>query len=128
MLDETHRQSGNKKKSERPMYEFMKKDLITKLFSEDRQKDVKLESVTGLLYEYCVYYFTFTYKGLKIKLTIPNVRVANKENLSSMHYGQYYVSYEKSNSLWNGIAASYKLEDIAKAIEEFVVKGEKSNE
>lgn len=120
MLDEVHRQSGNKKKSERPMYEFMKKDLITRLFSEDRQKDVNLESVTGLLYDFCVYFFTFTYKDLKIQLTIPNVKVANKDNLRHMWYGEYQLSYERKSGIWHHITTSYKLEDIAKALEEFL--------
>lgn len=128
MLSETHQQSGNKKKSERPMYEFMKKELITKLFSEDKQKDVKLEGVTGLLYDFCVYYFTFTYKGLKIKLTIPNVKVASKENLHYMWYGQYQLHYERRPSVWHCITSSYKLEDIAKALEEFIEKGENEDE
>jgi len=128
MMKEAANQQKLKKKSERPTYEWMKKRLIEELFDEKRRKDVKLESIVTCGYEGYAYGFTFDYNGTKFELYIPVPEKATEKNLQYMWYGQYELSYEHKSSVWHHIAKSYKLKDIAKALEEFIVKGENENE
>lgn len=124
MMKEAANQQNLKKKSERTTYEWMKKRLIEELFDENRRKDVKLESIVTCGYEGYGYNFNFSYKRTKIALFIPVPRKATKTNLWYMYYGKYELSYEHKSSVWHSITSSYKLEDIAKALEEFIEKGD----
>ena len=124
MMKEAYNQQNLKKKSERKTYEWMKKRLIDELFDEIRREFVKLEYILGCGYEGYAYKFAFSYKKINFELCIPVPRKASAENLKYMWYGQYQLSYENRPSIWHHITASYKLEDIAKALEELIVEGE----
>lgn len=110
----------NKPKSERKMYEFITSDLKERLFEKSEWKDVKFGNILPLNFEHCVYSFHFEYKGKMFELVIPNVKVASKDNISSMWYGMYVLRYEKNKCIWDHITESYDLDDIAKAIQDFV--------
>lgn len=124
MLHEAWLQQNEATKKERKMYEFIKEDLLERLFEEDERKLVKFKNIMVLGYDACSYDFRFEYKGILFELAIPNVSVATKENVYSMWCGQYVLSYKKAKSMWSSITTSYYLEDIAKAIKEFAEKGE----
>lgn len=125
MLDEAWGQQHKPTKAERKMFEFVKGDLLERLFEKEELKEVKFKNITPLLSdgEHCVYNFMFEYKGTTFEVSIPNVRVASKENVFHMRYGMYMLMYEEESSIWDFIAESYDLDDIAKAIHEFVEKG-----
>lgn len=128
MMNEAFYQQNLKKKSERKTYEWIKKRLIEELFNENRRDSVKLESIVSCGYEGYAYNFIFNYKDTKFELCIPVPQKANRKNLVHIWYGKYQLSYEEKPSCWYHITASYKIEDIAKALEEFIVKGENANE
>lgn len=110
-------------KAERAMFEFVKDDLLERIFEKDEIKKVKFEDIIPLNYEHCVYSFRFKYKGITFEVSIPNVSVASKDNVSSMKYGMYALCYEKKPSYWDSIIESYNMDDIAKVIHDFVEKG-----
>lgn len=119
MLNEAFFQQKEKKKSDRPMYEFIKNDLIERLFKEEDRKQVKLESIT----DYCfsaVYQFLFSYKGHEFRVGIPNINNVNIGNFENMRYGQYTLYHQDTEHSYTWITESYHLEDIADAIEKFV--------
>ena len=128
MMKEAANQQNLKKKSERTTYEWIKKKLIEELFDEGRRKDVKLENIVTCGYEGYGYSFTFSYHKIKLALFIPVPKRATEKNLKYMYYGQYQLSYEYKPSCWDYIAESYKLEDIAKALEEFIKEKENDYE
>ena len=127
MMKEAATQQNLKKKSERKTYEWIKNKLIKELFSESRREYVKLESIITCGYEGYAYGFIFNYNGTKFELYIPVPKKATSENLRYIWYGQYALSYEHSSSCWHHITASYKFENIAKELEEFIVKGENAD-
>lgn len=110
----------NKPKEERSMFDFVKDDLLERLFDESEIKEVKFENIIPFGYEHFVYQFVFTYKGTKFEVSIPNVKVANKDNIFHMWYGMYILRYEKGKNVWDHIKESYNLEDFKKAIQDFV--------
>lgn len=122
MLKEAKLQQYQKHKKDRPMYEFIKEGILCNLFEEDERKNVKLKSITALGFDECVYFFRIIYKGVEFELDIPNIKRASKENLVRMHYGQYALSYAKSDSHFVQIATSYDLNDIKEAIKKFIEK------
>ena len=109
-------------KEEKNTYKFIKKDVIERFFNGD--KKAKLEKIVPCGYEHYEYNFYFTYHKIKFAISIPNVRAANSKNLYHMRYGAYSVLYEHKPSVWHTICTSYKEEDIAKAIQEFVSEKE----
>lgn len=125
MLDEAWSQQHKPTKAERKMFEFVKGDLLERLFKKEELKEVKFKNITPLLSDgnHCVYHFQFEYKGITFEVSIPNVKVASTENIDHMRYGMYMLMYEEESSIWDFIAESYDLDDIAKAIHEFVEKG-----
>ena len=122
MLQEASRQQGNKKKSEREMYEFVTQDLMNNLFGES--EEVKVDKIICRGYDRNSYGFYFDYKGISFELRVPNVANAYKDNLREMWYGEYQLYYAVHSSYWKCVGHSYKLEEIAKAIQDFV-RGEK---
>lgn len=111
-------------KKERTMFEFVKNDLLERLFDKDERKEVEFANIISLGYDNCVYHFQFKYKGTTFELSVPNVKVADAKNVWHMWYGMYVLRYEEKRSVWDHIKESYELDDIAKAIKEFVEKGE----
>lgn len=101
------------------MRKFINKDLKERLFVGGK---AKLLSIAPLNYDRCVYYFYYEYKGYKFCLAIPNTKVANEKNLDNLSYGKYSMTYEAKPGFYKSIAKSYDLDDIAKAIEEFLAE------
>lgn len=128
MMEKAFHQQNLKKKSERSAYEWIKKRLIEDLFDESRRSSVKLENIVSYGYEGYGYNFIFSYNKTKFELFIPEPQKANRKNIKYIWYGQYALSYEHKPSIWHHISASYKLEDIARELEEFLLKGENADE
>lgn len=129
MLHAAWCQQNKPTKRERAMFEFVKDDLLERLFEKDERKEVKFIDIIPLNYDHCVYNFQFKYKCITLELVIPNVSVADTKNVWHMWYGMYVLRYEKKKSVWDHITESYHLDDIAKAIQEFVKeKGDNTNE
>ena len=120
MLQEASNQQSKKKKSEREMYEFVTTDLMKRLFGES---EVKVNKIICRGYDINSYGFYFDYKGTSFELRVPNTKNARKDNLQEMWYGEYQLYYAVHSGYWKCVGHSYKLEDIAKAIQDFV-KGE----
>lgn len=120
MLSAAYHQQNKSTKKEREMFEFVKDDLLERLFEKDERKEVKFVGIIPLGYDCCVYNFQFKYKGTVFELVIPNVSAADKENIWNMWYGMYVLRYEKKRSIWDHITESYYLDDIANAIQDFV--------
>ena len=111
----------NKPKEERAMFEFVKNDLLERLFDKDEIKEVEFIKIIPLMSSgNCVYSFQFKYEGITFEVAVPNVQIANDSNVYSMDYGMYVLRYEEKRSIWNHITESYDLDDIAKAIKEFI--------
>ena len=118
MLDEAWIQQNKKKKAERPMFEFVKNDIFERL---NLVKKAKFDKIVLLgVYKTYGYSFYFTYEKIHFELRIPNVSVANVDNIEHMHYGQYSLHYEDKPSLWRYIDYSYNLDNIAKALDDFI--------
>lgn len=126
MMDEASKQQNNTKKSEKKMFLFLEEDLIERLFDEPERQYVSLTKIMRCGYEDYAYCFNFKYNNGKVinfELKIPNVKKARKENIDYMSYGKYRFIYEKKPGYWSTIKESYDLDEIAKAIKEFL-KGE----
>ena len=117
MLEAAHSQQ-NKPAGENEMYKFVGKDLKERVFED--VKKAKLDHISSLNYDSCVYYFYFKYHGFMFGVAIPNVAVANKDNFNNMNYGQYRVMYEKNPGHWNTIKTSYDLDNLKDAVTKFV--------
>lgn len=102
------------------MYNFVTGDIIERLFKKEERKEVEFKSISGYGYDSHAYGFYFKYKNILFELKIPNVQHANKDNLYDMDYGKYQLFYEKSHRFYDFIENSYDLDDIAKAIQDFV--------
>lgn len=123
MLEAAWKQQNGKKKADRPMYEFIKKDLITILFSG---RKVKLDSiVTSGMYVPWAYNFFFICEGVEFAVKIPNVNEINRNNIKRTSYGSYTLAYTSTPSIYSYITKSYNLKDIAAAIDEFLNNREK---
>lgn len=125
MLHAAWCQQNKPTKEERTMFEFVKDDLLERIFDKNERKEVKFTNIVSLGYDHCVYHFQFKYKGRTFELSIPNVSAADIKNVWNMWYGMYVLRYEKKKSVWDHITESYHLDDIANAIQDFVKeKGE----
>lgn len=118
MLSAACSQQSKTKKSEKEMYNFITTDLTERLF--EKGEKVKFSNVTSYGYDDHAYGFCFTYENVCFELKIPNVKNANKENLSDMRYGRYVLFYKADSHLWSHITSSYDLDIIAKAIQIFM--------
>lgn len=122
MLKTAANQQNNKKKSERPMYEFVKNEMVDRFFKGN--KDAKLTKIISYGYDTRAFTFYFKFKGITFDIRYPVTKNASKDNIDSIRYGQYMLSYEESHSCYRIITSSYEEEEIANAIEEFVNKKE----
>lgn len=102
------------------MRSFMWGDLLKELFQEKERENVSFKEIIVFGREGAAYEFRFTFKGVMFGLSIPNVARATVENYIHIRYGMYSLSYEKSLSYWKVITESYDLEDISRAILDFV--------
>ena len=127
MMNAAWNQQNKDSKEERSMYEFIKEDLIERLFDESERDKVKLKNIIPLNHDHCVYNFWLEYNGTTFEIRIPNVRHANNDNIDSMHYGKYGLLYKKYEYYWDSITYSYKLDDIAAAIKKFCEKKGEAN-
>lgn len=125
MLREAWLKQNEKKKADRPMFEFMKNDLIERLFEG---KKVKLDRIIMSGQGGDAYCFYFTCEKVCFEVKIPNLYTINSYNLENMSYGQYGLYFEEHPSVWVHIKYSYHLEDIAEAIDEFLNERRKENE
>lgn len=116
-LREACSQQNEKKKADRPTYEFVKEQILRRFFRGN--KDVKLKSIVQVGWEGYTYEFQFEYKGYTFELGIPNIYVAQEKNIYYMNYGMYSLRYEEKPSVWSGIAFSYKGQDIADGFDNF---------
>lgn len=105
----------------RKMFKFVTKDLLERLFDDkEERKNVKFIGISSYGYDSCAYGFYFKYKGINFEVKIPNIRNANKDNLYEIDFGKYQLFYEKKSGIWDHIKSSYDLDDIGKAIKDFV--------
>jgi len=118
VLPAAMKQQHEKLKKDRGTYELVKDKIIELFFHGD--KDAKLTDITSEGWESYAYWFYVDYKNTTFILKIPDVRVAKPKFLENMNYGMYSVSYQKSSSWSERLACSYKEEDIANAIDEFI--------
>ena len=116
-LKEACSQQNEKKKADRPAYEFVKEQILRRFFHS--KKDVKLKSIVQVGWEGYAYDFRFEYKGYTFELSIPNIYVAQEKNIYYMRYGMYNLYYEEKPSVWSSIALSYKEQDIVDGFDNF---------
>ena len=118
-LTEAFDQQHEKKRNDRPIYEYMKRKIPEMFFHES--KDVKLISISQEGYEGYKYNFHLTYKGINLMLGIPNVKKANEKNLYHMDYGKYTLHHEKKpgSNVWEFIASSYSEKEVEEAFDKF---------
>lgn len=128
MLREAFYQQNNKKKSERPMYEFVKEAISDEFFPNYDKKEIKIESIAHGGYEGYYYGFSLNIKGCKLNLRIPVYEQIDKKNMCEVHYGQIALYDENEDHILRIIKCSYGIEPIAKAAEEFIKEWEKKNE
>lgn len=110
---------------ENDMRSFIWEDLLERLFPEKERKNVSFNGIIASGYDGYAYLFQFSFKGISFELAIPDVKKATVENYAHMRYGMYLLSHEKSSSYWVSITESYDLDDISKAIMDFVKEGDK---
>lgn len=122
MLHAAYCEQNKSTKEERTMFDFVKDDLLERIFNKNERKEVEFTGIIPLNYDHCVYNFQFKYKGITFELVIPNVKVADTSNIWHMWYGMYVLRNEEKRCVWGHISESYDLDDIAKAIKEFVEK------
>lgn len=117
-LSSAAKQQNEKLKENRADYEFAKGKIIELFFRGD--KTAKLTRITAEGWESYAYWFYVEYKGINFCIKIPDVKKATENTLKHMNRGMYSVSYQKTPSWTQGLAVSYKEEDIANAIDEFL--------
>lgn len=128
MMREAWHQQNEKKKADRPMYEFVKNDLLGNFFPD--KKKAKLKEIIQQGYTGYAYGFFVDYKGVSFELCIPVTSKADSENVSAMEYGKYKLLYKRDATVWCTVISSYYISEIARAIVEFVDeqnKEEKTN-
>lgn len=118
MLHNASLQQNKEKAEDKQMYKFVKEEMKERFFPNI--KNVKLNSIITCGYDAYGYSFRFTVKGIELDIFYPNVSNVNEDNFVSAHYGKYHVSYNKSGCLWSTICDSYKEEECAAKIEEFL--------
>lgn len=110
MLDDAWRNKNGEN------YKFINKDLKKRVFAG---RTAKLDSISPLNYDRCVYNFYYICNGIKFCLEIPNTKVANAKNIYYMSYGKFNMTYESKPGFYEFVAKSYDLEDISKAVNDF---------
>lgn len=128
MLRTAFSQQHNKKKSERPMYEFVKEVIAEKFFPNYDKKEIKIDHIACGGYEGYYYAFSLNVRGCKLNLRIPAYEQISKKNMDEVHYGQISLYDENKDHFLHIIKCSYYTDDIAKAAEEFMKAREKKNE
>ena len=128
MLHNAFYQQHKTKKSERPMYEFVKEVIVEKFFPNYNKKDVKIEHITCGGYEGYYYGFELNIKGCKLNIRIPAYEQISKKNMDEVHYGQIALYDTNKDHFLYFIKSSYYTNDIAKAAEEFMKEREKNND
>ena len=124
ILEKAWHQQSEKKKSDRREYEFVKDETINRFFNANK-KEVSLEKIVGCGYDNYAYNLYFKYHKITFQIVCPcPCNITKDEHLTFTDCGKYILRYEDKNGCWNWITSSYKEEDIAKAIEEFVAKKE----
>ena len=127
MMYEASCQQNNTKKSEKKMFLFFEEDLIDRLFYKYKREDVdiKLDHISRYGYGDYAYGFHFKYNDgsheINFEFRIPNVKKANVDNIYYMNYGKYYLLYEKNSGYWNSIKKSYDIDEIAAALDNFLI-------
>lgn len=117
-------QQSKQKKSDRREYEFVKDEMIQGFFNGNK-KEVHLEQIIMCGDDIYAYNLIFKFHKTSFQITYPcpnNIR--NDNHLIYTDYGKYILRYKDTDACWDWITSSYKEEDIAKAIEEFVAKKE----
>lgn len=128
MLDTAFHQQHKTKKSERPMYEFVRETIVENFFPNFKEKEIKIQQITHGGYEGYYYEFELDVNGCKLSLQIPGCGNISKKHMSTAHYGQYAL-YDVNKKGWNKmIKLAYHTDTIAKAAEEFIKEWKKKNE
>lgn len=117
MLRAAFHQQNEKKKSDRPMYEFVKNEVIDRFFKGN--KEAKLLSIRQVGLDEYAYNFEFKFKNINFEIQYPCVEKINKENVSYAGYGTYDLLFEEKKSCWTLLKSSYDEDEIADKIEEF---------
>ena len=81
---------------------------------------MRLDDIISCGYEHYAMGFEFLVGGNKIRIEYPCLENITRQNLANANYGKFSLSYEKSPSYWVVIKSSYKEEDIADSIKQFL--------
>ena len=81
---------------------------------------MRLYDIISCGYEHYAIGFEFLVGGNKIRIDYPCIESITRQNLYYANYGKFLLSYEESPSYWVVIKSSYKEEDIADAIKQFL--------
>ena len=81
---------------------------------------MRLNDIIPYGYEHYAMGFEFLIGGNKIRIDYPCIEDITRQNLYYANYGKFSLSYEKSPYCWVVIKSSYKEEDIADAIKQFL--------
>ena len=117
MLRAAFHQQKEKKKSDRPMYEFVRSEVIDRFFKGN--KEAKLIEIRQVGYDEYAYNFKFKYKDINFEIQYPCVEKINKDNVSYAGYGTYDLLFEENKNCWTLLKSSYDEDEIAGKIEEF---------
>lgn len=110
-------QQKEKKKKDRPSFESMKQFIEEDFFNNET---IKLKQATMCGYEGYGAIFSCEYKGTEFKIFIPITENITVENFEYAYENQFYVAVPDGYSSTKILKMSYKIEDIAKTIKDYI--------
>lgn len=125
VMAKAYSQQSATKKKEKQDFLIMEEMLISDFFADYKKENPKLIEIISEGYENYAYNFYIECMGIKFCITIPvlcKVDAINFEYVSECKIRLYIE--EKTNSL-KGICFSYKIEDIAEAIKNYIETNKK---
>ena len=118
MLRAAWDEQGKKTKKERPMFEFVKSEILTRFFAG--VKSARLKQIVANGYEHYGYSFNVDVDGVTLAIFVPNVKKIDANNLNYSRDGMYAVLRQMDAVRWETLAESYREEKILDAIREFL--------
>lgn len=107
----------DKPAKERQMYKFVEGEMKERFF--DGYK-AKLERITSRGNIGWAYLFQFKVEGKVIEIQVPVIELVDEDNVWQMSYGEYVVRYPVSTCKWDTLISSYKEEECAAKIAEWI--------
>lgn len=118
MLHAAWVEQDKKTKKERPMFEFVKSEILTRFFTG--VKNVKLKQIIADGREHYGYSFRMDIDGVLLDVFVPDITSIRTDNLNYARYGMYAVLRKTDSVRWETLAASYQEEEIRDAIKKWL--------